>query len=41
MDNILALVQLHSSGFTHKDLKKIFVEVQNYSFILDAFLGNR
>ncbi len=38
MNNLLALAILHSGGFTHKDLKKIFEIRQNYSEILDDFL---
>lgn len=41
MDNILALVQLHSSGYTHKDLKKMFPSVQNYTDILEDLLNKK
>lgn len=38
MDNILSLVILHTGGFTHKDLKKLFELKQNYSDLLEDFL---
>jgi hypothetical protein len=38
MDNSVALSTLHSGGFTHKDLKKLFENEQNYSDILEDFL---
>jgi predicted Rossmann fold nucleotide-binding protein DprA/Smf involved in DNA uptake len=38
MDNLLSLSILHSGGFTHKDLKKLFEYTQNYSDILEDFL---
>ena len=38
MDNLLALAILHSGGFTHNDLKKLFENEQNYAIILDDFL---
>lgn len=38
MDNLLALALLHSGGFTHNDLKKLFENEQNYSIILEDFL---
>ena len=38
MDNLLSLSILHSGGFTHKDLKKLFENKQNYSDILEDFL---
>lgn len=41
MDNILSLVILHTGGFTHKDLKKLFENEQNYSVLLEDFLQNK
>ncbi len=41
MDNMIALTCLHSGGFTHKDLKKIFKDSQNYEEVLDGFLTNQ
>jgi hypothetical protein len=38
MNNLLSLAALHSGGFTHKDLKKIFETNQNYSEVLDDLL---
>lgn len=38
MDNLLALAILHSGGFTHNDLKKLFENTQEYSLILEDFL---
>lgn len=37
----MALVILHSGGFTHKDLKKLFENEQNYSALLEDFLQNK
>jgi DNA processing protein len=41
MDNLIALAILHSGGFTHNDLKKIFENEQNYSNVLEDFLHEK
>lgn len=41
MDNLLALAILHSGGFTHNDLKKLFENEQNNSVILEDFLHDK
>lgn len=41
MDNLIALAILHSAGFTHKDLKKLFEEEQNYSSVLEDLLKEK
>lgn len=38
IDNSLALVVLHSGGFTHRDLHNLFERHENYSEILIDFL---
>lgn len=40
MDNLLALAILHSGGFTHRDLKKIFEIHTNYNQLLETILSN-
>jgi hypothetical protein len=37
MDNLISLAILHSAGFTHKDLKKIFETHEKYDEILSGF----
>lgn len=38
MDNLLSLTILHSGGFTHNDLKKLFENEQEYLITLEDFL---
>ena len=40
MDNLLALAILHSGGFTHRDLKKIFETHTNYSEVLEIIVSD-
>jgi DNA processing protein len=41
MDNTIALAALHSAGFTHKDLKKIFEKSDSYTKVLTNFLDRK
>lgn len=38
IDNSLALVVLHSSGLTHRDIHNLFKSHENYSDVLVDFL---
>jgi hypothetical protein len=41
MDNLTSLAILHSAGFTHKDLKKIFETHENYEEIYESLIHGK